>query len=287
MTHKANWEEIRKLVEEQIGPVVSVEHVSEGRNSEVSVIVRNRSGDIAFVKGRRADHKRAWTQERERIINPTVVSVSPRVMWRARSDAWDLTGFEYIPGKHADYSPGSPDLPKIVATMRRLQQIPCPALDLKRAEQRWASYTNTPRLLAGASLLHTEWSPGNVLVSERAYLVDWAWPTIGAAWIDSACWVVWLIAAGHSPGAAERQAAEIPAWGDAPTGALDEFARIQALMWEEIALESLEPWAQSVAAASLQWASYRAIPPRSLATGNWRLAPPARTGTSSQASIVQ
>jgi hypothetical protein len=30
-----------------------------------------------------------------------------------------------------------------------------------------------------------------VPISEhRAWLIDWAWPTLGAAWTDPACWVL-------------------------------------------------------------------------------------------------
>ena len=94
-----------------------------------------------------------------------------------------------MPGAHADYSPGSLDIPKVIAALLQLQELTCPDIDLKQADQRWASYTSAPDLLVGTSLLHTDWSPGNVLVNERAYLVDWAWPTKGAAWIDPGfCW---------------------------------------------------------------------------------------------------
>jgi hypothetical protein len=38
----------------------------------------------------------------------------------------DLNGSEYVSGRHADYSPGSPDIPKVAATLRRLQETRCP-----------------------------------------------------------------------------------------------------------------------------------------------------------------
>jgi len=258
VTTKADLEDSRELIEKETGPYRVVKHVSEGRNSEVSVIVST-DDDITFIKGRKADHPRAWTQERERVINPAVRHVSPCLKWSARNDTWDLNGFEYIPGRHADYSPGSADIPKVVSTLRRLQEIPCPDAELKQADQRWASYTGRPELFAGTSLLHTEWTPGNVLVNDRAYLVDWAWPTRGAAWIDPACWVVWLIESGHSPHSAERWAAQIPSWQDAPAESLNEFARVQARMWAGIAAESPEQWTQTLAAASLLWSSHRDI----------------------------
>jgi hypothetical protein len=130
-------------------------------------------------------------------------------------------------------------------------------IELKHAEQRWAAYTQEPESLAGTSLLHTEWTPGNVLVSDRARLVDWAWPTRGAPWIDPACLAVWLIASGHAPRSAESWAARVPSWHDAPASALDEFARIQALMWEGIAADSTEEWTAGLARAARNWAAHR------------------------------
>jgi hypothetical protein len=32
-------------------------------------------------------------------------------------------------------------------------------------------------------------------VDGRAHLVDWAWASRGADWLDAAYWVVWLMAA--------------------------------------------------------------------------------------------
>jgi hypothetical protein len=255
---KASVEDFRELIEKETGPFDVVMHVAEGRNSEVSVIIRA-GDDLTFVKGLRADHPRAWTQQRERAVNPAVRHISPFLKWSVRNDTWDLNGFEHVPGRHADYSPGSRDIPKVVSTLRQLQEIACPDMEMKHAPQRWASYTDTPELFAGTFLLHTEWTPGNVLVSDRAYLVDWAWPTKGAAWIDPACWAVWLIASGHSPRSAENQAALIPSWRDAPEKSLDEFARAQARMWAEIAAESSEPWTKSLATASALWTSHRDI----------------------------
>lgn len=256
ITGKVNWEDVRKPVEKETGPIRTVKHVSEGRNSEISVIVRT-DNEAIFVKGRKTDHPQAWTQDRERIINPYVRHISPRLKWSSSNDEWDLLGFEYIPGAHVNYAPGSADISKVLRTLRQLQEIPPPDIQMKQADQRWAAYTGTPGLLAGTNLLHTDWSPGNILVNDRAYLVDWAWPTKGAGWIDPACWSVWLIASGHTPDSAESWAARIPSWQNAPARALDEFARIQTLMWDGIAADSTEPWTKSLAQASRQWARYR------------------------------
>jgi hypothetical protein len=254
---KADWEEARDLIEKETGPISSVTEITGGLNSEISVIVYASDG-ATFVKGRRAAHPRAWTQERERLINPLVRHISAALKWSAASDDWHLLGFEQVPGKHVDYSPGSSDLPKVIEMLRELQDITLSCdIEVKQAEQRWAAYTDAPELLVGASLLHTEWTPGNVLVSDRARLVDWAWPTLGAAWIDPACLTVWLIASGHPPRSAESWAACIPSWHAASAGALAEFARVQALMWEGIAADSPEEWIATMARAARQWTSHR------------------------------
>jgi Phosphotransferase enzyme family len=256
ITEKVSWEEVRNLIEKEVGPIRAVTELAEGRNSEISVIIRTDS-DVTFVKGRMADHRQAWTQERERIVNPLVRHISPVLKWSVVNADWDILGFEYIPGTHADYAPGSLDIPKVIAVLLQLQEITCPDINVKQADQRWASYTSVPDLLAGKCLLHTDWSPGNVLVNERAYLIDWAWPTRGAAWIDPACLAVWLIASGHTPRSAESWTARIPSWRSASAIALDEFARVQALMWDGIAADSSELWTKNLAQASRQWARHR------------------------------
>jgi hypothetical protein len=68
--------------------------------------------------------------------------VAPRLLCQVDADGWNVLAFEYIPGQHADYTPGSDDLPKVVHAMRQLETIPCPDLPLKRAEQRWADYVD-------------------------------------------------------------------------------------------------------------------------------------------------
>jgi hypothetical protein len=173
------WEETRALIESETGPVSSAQVLSSGRNSEISVIV-HAAGEATFVKGRRAGHPQAWTQEREKAVNPLVRHVSPRLKWSAADDAWSLLGYEAAPGAHADYRPGSRDLPKVAGVLRKLQDVTLPGgIEVKQAEDRWRAYTDRPELLAGPALLHTDWTPGNVLVSDRARLVDWAWPTRG------------------------------------------------------------------------------------------------------------
>jgi hypothetical protein len=128
ITGKAHWEYVRDLIEKETGPIRTVTELPEGRNSEISVIVRT-DGYATFVKGRRAGRPQAWTPERERIINPLVRHISPALKWPSVNGDWDLLGFEYLPGVHADYSPGSPDIPKVITTLLQLQEITCPDIE--------------------------------------------------------------------------------------------------------------------------------------------------------------
>ncbi|RFS82204.1 aminoglycoside phosphotransferase [Actinomadura spongiicola] len=238
------------LIEQHTGPLVSARQVTEGFNSEISVVIN----DSTFVKGLRTDHPRAWTQERERQINPYVRHVTAPLRWSRTEDGWDLNGFDFLDGRAASYKPSSPDLQPIAAMMIQWPTAP-DGVELKQASQRWSAYSDRPELFDGAWLSHTDWSPGNVLITgDRAYMLDWAWPTRGARWIDPACWVVWLIAEGHHPAHAEARAARVQAFAAAPDLAVTAFARAQAAMWEDIAENAPHPALDS---AATTWVGHR------------------------------
>ena len=95
-------------------------------------------------------------------------------------------------------------------------------------------------VFAGPMLTHSDWTPDNVLVSpDRAWLIDWAWPTLGAAWTDPACWVLRLMASGgHTAHQAERQASRLPAFRAADPTHIDLFAYANVRLWDEIAQSS-------------------------------------------------
>jgi hypothetical protein len=51
-----------------------------------------------------------------------------------------------------------------------------------------------------------------LVVGAAVRIVDWAWPTRSAAWIDPACLALRLMAAATGPAEAEAWAARVPAW---------------------------------------------------------------------------
>jgi hypothetical protein len=253
---------LRSVIESRTGTVVAAASASEGQNSEVAAFLDTVSGKV-FIKGLRADHPRVWTQQREAMVNPYVRHVGPRLLWRVEAGDWNVLGFEYVTGRHADYSPGSSDLPKVVDVMRRLGATRCPDLSVKRSEERWAGYVDHAaevELLRGETLLHTDYNPMNILVAgDAAQIVDWAWPTRGAAWIDPACFALRLMAAGHRPVEAEGWAAQAPAWVAAPREAVDVFAIISLRLWDEIANDDPQAWKRQMRTTVQEWAAFRGV----------------------------
>jgi len=66
-------------------------------------------------------------------------------------------------------------------------------------------------LLDGDALLHTDVNPLNILLGpDRTWIMDWAWPTRGAAFIDAACFLIRAMAAGHSASQARGAGHHVP-----------------------------------------------------------------------------
>lgn len=249
---------VRDAVEAHTGPIYAARTVSAGKNSAIAVLLDTPDGRV-FVKGLHASHPGVVTQSREAVIAPYVADVSPRMLWRSEIDGWDMLGIEYVEGRHADYTPGSPDLPAVVDVMQRLGAIECPDLpELKKPSQRWKKHVDDPsdlEALAGSALLHTDYNPLNILIDRtgRAHLLDWAWPTRGAAFIDPCVLVYRLMADGHTAAHAQAWVSDTPAWAAAPEEAVDIFAHANARVWAQIAADDPHPWKQQMAAITREW----------------------------------
>ena len=80
-------------------------------------------------------------------------------------------------------------------------------------------------LLDGDALLHTDFNPLNILLGPaRTWIIDWAWPTRGAAFIDAACFLIRAMAAGHRASQAEALAAPYQAGSMPRPAAIGVFA---------------------------------------------------------------
>jgi len=97
-----------------------------------------------------------------------------------------------------------------------------------------------------------------LIAPDRPWLIDWAWSTLGAAWIDPACWLLRLMGAGgHSAESAEQQAARVAAFAAADSAHVDPFAYANVRMWGEIAESSPADWTEKMAQAARDWHAYR------------------------------
>ena len=248
----------RHAVEQHVGRILHAKTASAGANSGIAATVHTADSTL-FVKGVPTDHPQARTQQREAAINAHLPPASPRLLCHVQAAGWDLIGYEHLIGRHADYAPGSPDLPLVAAALVELQNTPCPDIELKRAEQRWAPYAGPAGVeqLAGDTLLHTDLAPHNVLVTDRAHLIDWAWPTRGAAWIDPAVLILRLMEAGHTAPAADAWTREhIPSWTSAPRSAVLAFSEANARTWDEIARNDPQDWKKDMSRYAHDWVTY-------------------------------
>ena len=253
---------VRAAVEERIGEVRSARSADAGTNCAVAAILGTESGPV-FLKGLPLNDRGVAAQQREARVGPYVGEVSPCLRWHAQVEGWDLLAFDAIEGgRHADYTPGSPDVPRVFELLERLAGIPCPPVAIYSAERRWGTVLDDPadaKRFAGSSLLHTDWHQWNVLVTEeRAWLVDWAWATWGAAFIDPALVIPRLIAAGHSPAEAESWAARSTAWRETDQVSVTLFAVAVARMVRTLAdNDPSGEWRRPLVEAAQRWADYR------------------------------
>lgn len=239
---RRRWEDLPEqahaAVAEHTGPVLAAGTAPGGQNSAIAATLTTRGG-LVFVKGIATDHPQWVAQDREAAVNHLLPPSCPRLLWRVQTAGWDLLGYEHIPHpRHADYRPGSPDLELVAAVVTELQDITVadrPAA-LKTARARWGKHLPDPEVLDGETLLHTDLAPHNLLITDgRARLIDWAWPTVGPAWIDPAMLILRMLQAGWAVGDAHLWArGRFPSWRDADPDARAAFTRANAGVWAEI-----------------------------------------------------
>jgi hypothetical protein len=242
--------EVRQAVADKTGTVHQAVTAPGGMNSGIASVLDTDSGPV-FVKGIPADHPQVSAQRREAAVAPHLPSSCPRLFWHLELDGWSLLGYEVVDGRHADYAPGSSDLPLVEAALAELQGITAPTdVEIKQAVDRWAAYAppGTLQHFDGDALLHTDFAPDNVLIAGgRARLVDWAWPTRGAAWIDPGALALHLMNAGHPVEAAVDFAGHFRSWQSAEPEALAAFGAATAALWREIAEGDETEWKRSMA----------------------------------------
>ncbi|EPD90906.1 hypothetical protein HMPREF1486_05617 [Streptomyces sp. HPH0547] len=251
------------LVRPHTGEQHSVRPTTHGHGSDVTALVEGEYGPV-FVKAcRNRPGGRRASIVRERLVNPSVRALSPELRWHVEDDEWIALGFEVVEGRSADFGPDSGDLGVVVGLLDGLQEVSPPAEAADWQETRWDRFApeGSSETFRGDTLLFTDVNPDNFVIGEhRSWIVDWSWPTRGAGFIDPACLVVQLIAAGHTAGMAEEWAARCKGWVSAAPAAIDAFAMATLRMNERQAERFPEArWLGDMVEAAHRWAEHRGV----------------------------
>ncbi|WP_328914037.1 MULTISPECIES: protein kinase [unclassified Streptomyces] len=256
--------ELRALIRPHAGEVSEIRPTTYGYSSDLTAVIECEKGPF-FVKVMR-NRPGGWRDSivREKLINPFVQPISPALRWVAEDEEWIVLGFEAVEGRASDFRPDSADLPTVVELINAVAELPFPSVARDWPETRWdrfAADAAETELFRGDALLHTDINPDNVLIGGRnGWMVDWSWPTRGAAFIDPACLVVQLISSEHSAEEAEGWAARCLAWKEADPRAIDVFAAANLRMMRRFAERRPdEEWRGAMAAAARAWVDHRGV----------------------------
>jgi hypothetical protein len=238
-------ERVRKEIQTCAGAVTGSRPAS-GARSNITATIETETGPV-FIKGA-SDEMFARSLRNEAATNSAVSAVAPELLWRIDVAEWTVLGFEHVDGRHADYSPDSPDLRLLETALQQLQEIRLPAHISRRVERHYGRL----EVMSGNSLLHTDLHPDNVLITnDRAYIVDWAWACRGAPWVEIAMLVFRLMAAGHTIQEAEEWGAAFSNWDGG--NALNAFVHANMRSWREAAEREPQDWKLRAAQLAQQW----------------------------------
>jgi len=254
---------LRALIEHRTGPLKALTATEHGYGSDVTALAEGDAG-TTFVKAmRNRAGGRRDSLLREIAIAPYLTALAPPLKWAETGDEhrWIVGGWEAVEGRPADMRPGSADLERVVEVLSRASDLPVPPVAKDWTEQRWDRFAPEEDIhaLRGRALLYTDWHPNNLILgTDESWLVDWSWPTVGAAYISPALLVVQLVSGGHEPPRAEAIVTPCPAWHEAPQAAIDTFARAHARMCQAAAERRPgQAWLTAVARAATTWAAHR------------------------------
>lgn len=277
-----------RTIENLAGPIVKAETVPGGLMPGLAAVIHTRDSGRYFLKAAPADSPAYHLYAREMAANAALPEMipAPRMRWSSGDGGWAVMLFDCLDARTADLTPGSADLPAVLALLRTIgytparDGIPPAAVHVAALREKAAKMLHIldpgptrgmyaaavegfdPADLEGNRLVHYDLHPGNLKIDGdgEAVAVDWAFACAGAPWIDAAFLVPRLIVAGHAPDAAERLAAGVPWWQDAPADAVTGLAALWTMFREYKALygppDAREPRARA-AAAGQAWIRYR------------------------------
>ncbi|WP_326645239.1 hypothetical protein OG884_12555 [Streptosporangium sp. NBC_01755] len=119
---------VRHTVEQQIGQVLKAEPVTKGLMPGLAARLHTEDGGAVFLKAVSTASPAATLYERERqagaVLPPGLPT--PRLRWSGEVEEWIVLLHEYVDGRDADLSPGSPDVPLVLDTLVVLNEALTP-----------------------------------------------------------------------------------------------------------------------------------------------------------------
>ncbi|GAA2712078.1 phosphotransferase [Micromonospora olivasterospora] len=254
---RSDWtalpEAVTAEIAERVGGAFEVAPAASGDHAEIASTVTGPDARV-FVKAASAGPG-AQSLRYELSATRAVDRHPPAVLWHFERDGWLVVGTEHLDGPHPDLSPGSPDLELLAVTLKELQETPAQGGPWFTPEGR-VGFGHPA--MDGRMLVHSDLNPTNLIVTQAALrIVDWAWATKAASWVELALLVQWLIGSGHTPEQAERWLAQFPAWDAVGREVLDDFAAKNAAKWLAKSRQSTEAWVHDLAAWAGEWAAHR------------------------------
>ena len=286
----------------RLGHITRVQVQTGGFTPGLAARLQIGGGRRVFVKGIAADHVLADKYRAEARIARVTRALphqvpAPRLRWDDEIAGWMVLCFDDVDGRHADLSSGSADVGRVVDTVAGLADVltPCPAPDVPPAAVELADLVHGWRELAaapplnlhpwasrnvhrlaeaetawlsaadGKTLLHGDINASNLIVTDRTvFLVDWAQPVRGAAWIDIADLIPHLVLAGHTPVDAEHAVTPALTATGVQAEAVTSYAVAFAGYWARMSRQpnppgvpNLRAYQARAAHAALQWVIHR------------------------------
>ncbi|TDC02242.1 aminoglycoside phosphotransferase [Micromonospora fluostatini] len=254
---RSDWttlpEAVTARIAERVGGIIDVDPAPSGNHAEIASTVTGSARKV-FVKAASGDLG-VRSLRFELAATSAITGYPPEVLWHFECGGWLVVGVEHLDGSHPDLSPGSADLDLLASALKGLQETPAP-------DGRW--FTPANRLgfahpaMEGGMLVHSDLNPANLIVTTRGLrIVDWAWATRSAPWVELALLVQWLIGSGHTASQAEKWLAQFPAWTATDPEVLNDFATRSASKWSTKSRESNLGWVHDLAAWTTEWATHR------------------------------
>ncbi|TDC37646.1 aminoglycoside phosphotransferase [Micromonospora sp. 15K316] len=254
---RSDWAALPQAVTAEIaarvGGIIDVYPAPSANHAEIASTVTG-SADKVFVKAASTDLS-LRSLRYEMAATSAVDCYPPAVRWHFQRDGWLVVGAELLDGPHPDLSPDSTDLDLLGVALKGLQATPAPT-------GRW--FTPEGRLgfavprMDGGTLIHSDLNPANLILTTNGLrIVDWAYATKAAPWVELALLVQWLIGSGHTAAQAEQWLAQFPAWATTDPAALDQFASHNASKWSAKSQHSTEKWVHDLAAWTSEWTAHR------------------------------